>query len=302
MSVAAEKNRRRRFPSWLKKRVPAGGDIEQVRDLLRGLGLATVCQSARCPNLCECFARGTATFMILGSVCTRNCRFCAVAHGICSPPNPDEPARVAEAAVRMGLRYVVVTSVTRDDLPDGGAEQFRNVILALRKRLRSRIEVLIPDFQGSIRAVERVASALPEVLNHNVETVPRLYHQARPAADYRRSLALLRRVNGRFPEILTKSGIMVGLGETHEEVVSVLEDLRKVGCDMVTIGQYLQPTCAHLPIRRFVPPEEFAEYEREAREMGFVSVASGPFVRSSYHADAMFKTCTAPAAPSGEQD
>lgn len=276
-----------KFPPWIKKRIPPGGAGERVRELLSRLQLATVCQSARCPNQCECFARGTAAFMILGNICTRSCGFCAVAHGACRPPDPTEPARVAEAAVALALSHVVVTSVTRDDLPDGGAEQFRQTILALAGKLRCRIEVLTPDFQGDHAAIERVASAHPHVYNHNVETAPRLYAQVRPQADYRRSLALLRLVKDRHPELRTKSGLMVGLGETPDELLAVLGDLREAGCEMVTIGQYLQPSPRHLPVREFVTPEQFAVYEARARAMGFAAVASGPFVRSSYHAEAM---------------
>lgn len=280
-------NGKKAFPPWIKKRIPAGGAGERVRGLLSRLRLATVCQSARCPNQCECFARGTAAFMILGSACTRSCGFCAVAHGACLPPDPSEPARVAEAAAALALSYVVVTSVTRDDLPDGGAEQFRQTVLALAEALPCRVEVLTPDFQGDRAAIERVASAHPHVYNHNVETAPRLYAEVRPQADYRRSLALLRRVKDRHPELRTKSGLMVGLGETLAEVLAVLGDLREAGCEMVTIGQYLQPSPRNLPVREFVTPEQFALYEVQARAMGFAAVASGPFVRSSYHAEAM---------------
>ena len=276
-----------RFPPWIKKRIPSGGAGERVRELLGRLQLATVCQSAHCPNLCECFARGTATFMILGKICTRNCGFCAVEHGACLPPDPDEPARLAEAAAALALSHVVVTSVTRDDLPDGGAEQFRLTILALAEKLPCRIEVLTPDFQGDAAAIERVASAHPHVYNHNVETAPRLYAEVRPQADYRRSLALLRYVKDHHPELRTKSGLMVGLGETRDEVLAVLGDLREARCEMLTIGQYLRPSPQNLPVREFVTPEQFADYERRARAMGFAAVASGPFVRSSYHADAM---------------
>ena len=276
-----------KFPPWIKKRIPSGGAGERVRELLSRLQLATVCQSAHCPNQCECFANGTATFMILGNVCTRNCGFCAVSHGACLPPDPTEPARVAEAAAGLALSYVVVTSVTRDDLPDGGAEQFRQTILALAEKQPCRIEVLTPDFQGDHAAIERVASAHPHVYNHNVETAPRLYAEVRPQANYRRSLELLRHVKDHFPEVRTKSGLMVGLGETPDEVFAVLADLREAGCERVTIGQYLQPSPRHLPVREFVTPEQFAVYEARAREIGFAAVASGPFVRSSYHADAM---------------
>ena len=276
-----------RFPPWIKKRIPSGGASERVRQLLSRLQLATVCQSAHCPNQCECFARGTAAFMILGRACTRSCGFCAVSHGAGLPPDPAEPARVAEAAAALALSHVVVTSVTRDDLPDGGAEQFRQTILVLAEKRQCRIEVLTPDFQGDRAAIERVASAHPHVYNHNVETAPRLYAEVRPQADYRRSLALLRQVKDRHPELRTKSGLMVGLGETPDEVLAVLGDLREARCEMVTIGQYLQPSPRNLPVREFVTPEQFAVYELRARAMGFAAVASGPFVRSSYHADAM---------------
>jgi lipoic acid synthetase len=284
MKDAPEKTR---FPPWIKKRIPSGGAGERVRELLSRLRLATVCQSAHCPNLCECFARGTATFMILGTTCTRRCGFCAVPHGACAPPDPAEPARVAAAAAALELSHVVVTSVTRDDLPDGGAEQFRQTVLALAEKLPSTIEVLTPDFRGDLAAAERVASAHPHVYNHNVETAPHLYAEVRPQADYPRSLALLRHVKDRHPELRTKSGLMVGLGETPDEVLAVLANLREAGCEMVTIGQYLRPSPRHLPVREFVTPEQFAVYQSHARAMGFAAVASGPFVRSSYRADAM---------------
>jgi lipoic acid synthetase len=278
-----------RFPPWLRKRVPAGGPIEEVRGMLRDLRLATVCQSARCPYLCECFARRTATFMILGSVCTRACRFCAVGRGAPPPPDPDEPDRLAEAAARLSLGHVVVTSVTRDDLPDGGAAQFARTIEALRRRLpRCRVEVLTPDFQGRRESVARVVEAGPDVFNHNVETAPRLYAQVRPQAVYARSLAVLEMAKALRPALTTKSGIMVGLGETREETVQTLRDLRGVRCDLVTIGQYLAPTREHAPIVEFVTPETFAWYEEQARALGFTGVAAGPFVRSSYHAGEMY--------------
>ncbi len=283
-----ESARPAKFPPWLKKRLPSGGAADEVRELLRGLRLATVCQSAHCPNQCECFARGTATFMILGNVCTRDCRFCAVGHGPVEPPDPQEPERLAEAAARLKLAHVVVTSVTRDDLPDGGAEQFRRTIEALRARMIRRIEVLTPDFQGNREAIERVASARPDVYNHNIETVPRLYPTVRPQADYRRSLALLDFVKERHPEVSTKSGLMAGLGESREEMLAALADLRAARCDLLTIGQYLSPSRDHLPVQEFVTPERFADYERCAREMGFSGAACGPFVRSSYHAGALY--------------
>jgi len=281
--------RRQRFPPWLKKRIPPPGSLERVRGLLGELNLATVCQSARCPNLCECFARGTATFMILGDRCTRDCGFCAVAHGDPAPPDPAEPGRVAEAAARLGLSHVVVTSVTRDDLPDGGAEQFRCTILSLRERSNCTIEVLTPDFRGEANALAAVLSAQPDVFNHNVETVARLYPTVRPGADYRRSLDLLARAKETSATLITKSGFMVGLGERPEEVTTLLRELRSAGCDCVTIGQYLRPTPSHLPVERFVPPAEFAEYEAAAHALGFRYVASGPFVRSSYHAGDVWK-------------
>jgi len=279
--------RRSKFPPWLRKRVPAAGQMEHVRDLLRDLNLATVCQSARCPNLCECFSRGTATFMILGRVCTRNCRFCAVAHGPAAPPDPEEPGHVAEATARLNLSHVVITSVTRDDLPDGGADHFHRTVKAVRERHDCTIEILTPDFRGDAAAIDRASAARPDVYNHNVETVPRLYSSVRPDADYRQSLDLLARAKNNSPDSATKSGIMVGLGERAEEIEAVLRDLRAVGCDLLTVGQYLQPTPDHHAVARYVTPEEFAEYEKLALTLGFAGVASGPFVRSSYRAGRM---------------
>ena len=292
MSGKVKKSKARRFPSWMKKRIPAAGALEEVRDLLKDLRLPTVCQTARCPNLCECFATRTAAFMILGDHCTRDCRFCAVPHGESGPPDPAEPDRLAEAVARLGLHHVVVTSVTRDDLPDGGAEHFRKTILTLREKLDCRVEVLTPDFQGNVAAITRVAEARPDVFNHNLETVSRLYPTVRPAAVYRRSLGLLRHVKQITPDVTTKSGLMVGIGESFEEVIEAMADLRAVGCDFLTIGQYLQPTPEHLPIARFVTPDEFRKLERRGLEMGFAAVASGPFVRSSYHAGELLDQCT----------
>lgn len=277
----------RRFPPWLRKRLPREGELAPVRELLRELALNTVCQSAHCPNLCECFARGTATFMILGRSCTRSCGFCAVGHGPGEAVAPGEPGRVAEAAARLGLRHVVVTSVTRDDLPDGGSGQFAATIRAVRDACDASIEVLTPDFLGREDCLDRVLAAGPDVCNHNVETVPRLYPLVRPQAAYERSLRLLARVAERGGGIVAKSGLMVGLGETHEEVMAVMRDLRGANCEAVTIGQYLRPSPAHLPVERFVPPEEFDAYRREAEALGFAAVAAGPFVRSSYHAEAL---------------
>jgi len=285
---------KRKFPPWLKKRLPSGNTGVRVRRLLADLRLNTVCQSAHCPNMCECFDKGTATFMILGDNCTRNCGFCAIPHEQCLPPDPQEPERLAEAAMRMGLRHVVITSVTRDDLPDGGAGHFRDTIAAIRNRLECVVEVLTPDFKGDVAAIREVASAKPDIYNHNVETVPRLYPKVRPGANYRQSLDLLALVKHDYPEMATKSGIMVGLGEALEEILEVCRDLRKVGCDMLTIGQYLQPDPTHLPVQRYVTPNEFAEYAAKALEMGFAAVASDPFVRSSYHAGEMFQRVSLP--------
>jgi len=285
----------RRLPPWLKVRLPAGGRGQEVRGLLADLHLATVCCGAHCPNQGECFARGTATFLLLGHACTRACGFCAIrSDPTPPPPRQDEPQAVAEAAQRLGLKYVVLTSVTRDDLPDGGAGHFARTVRAVRDRLpEARVEVLTPDFRGDPLAIDAVLDARPDVFNHNVETVPRLYPRVRPQADYARSLAVLRRAHersrrdGSGPR--AKSGLMVGLGETAEEVRAVLRDLRGAGCDMVTIGQYLAPSPAHLPVERFVAPEEFVAWEAEARAMGFAAAASGPLVRSSYRAEALFQ-------------
>jgi lipoic acid synthetase len=284
-----------RFPPWLRKRIPARGDAAEVGRLLRELGLATVCSGAHCPNLPECYARGTATFLILGDVCTRSCRFCAIRKGAAAPLREDEPEAVAEAAARLGLRHVVITSVTRDDLADGGAEHFARTIRAVRGRLpQAAVEVLTPDFQGRTEAIDTVLAARPDIFNHNVETVPRLYPTVRPEADYRRSLDVLAHAkqasgvpSGRL-RLFTKSGLMVGLGETAEEVRACMRDLRAAGCDILTVGQYLAPSSSHAPVVRFVEPVEFASWEAEARALGFAAVAAGPFVRSSYQAERVF--------------
>jgi len=280
-------------PPWLKKRIPPFQDLQKVRSILNGTDLHTVCEEARCPNLGECFSRGTATFLILGRVCTRNCGFCAVEHGVPIPPDETEPEKVAQAVQKMGLRYVVITSVTRDDLLDGGAYLFSKAVQAIRALdPKIKIEVLIPDFQGNPSSLEIVLREYPDVLNHNIETVARLYPVVRPQAAYQRSLDLLRRSKEDYPHIPTKSGFMLGLGEIREEVSELLRDLREVGCDFLTIGQYLQPRPDRLPVVRFVPPEEFEEYKRIGEEMGFKAVSSGPFVRSSFHAFEMFETTT----------
>jgi len=273
------------LPPWIKKRVSLE-EGEETQKLLQSLSLHTVCESARCPNRGECFARKVATFLIMGDVCTRRCRFCAVEKGIPQPLDPEEPRRVGEASRQLGLKHVVVTSVTRDDLPDGGASHFVATIREIRKALPfSTVEVLTPDFQGREEDLRVVAKEEPEVFNHNVETVPRLYPLVRPLASYERSLTLLERVKEISPSVITKSGLMVGLGEKKEEVIEVLKDLKRVGCDVVTIGQYLRPSSRHLEVKEYVPPQVFAWYEDVAYSLGFRGVASGPLVRSSYLAE-----------------
>ena len=294
MSAPGDSGRPSRLPEWLRVGLPRGREYVRTRELLRAKGLDTVCQSAKCPNMFECFSRRTATFLVLGKVCSRCCAFCNVksAHGRGGggkllPPDPSEPGRVAEAALAMGLAHVVVTSVTRDDLPDGGAAHFAAVTEALRQALpEASVEVLIPDFQGSLKALELVLASLPDVVNHNLETVPALYARVRPDADYNRSLELLARVKARG--LAAKSGLMVGLGETDQELCQVLADLAKAGCGMVTIGQYMAPTSQHLRPERYVPPELFEDYARQGRSLGIPRVFSGPLVRSSYHAESLF--------------
>jgi len=282
-----------RKPDWLKRRLPSSEAFNHVRELIEAGRLHTVCQEAKCPNIWECYSHRTATFLIMGERCTRNCRFCSVSAGPPEPLDPGEPGRVAEAVERMGLKYVVVTSVTRDDLPDGGAAHFAATIAAIRRRLpAAEIEVLIPDFQGDAAALATVLAARPNVLNHNIETVPRLYPRVRPQADYRRSLELLRRSGALAPSIPTKSGLMLGLGETPEELRQALLDLREAGCRILTLGQYLQPSPEHLPVEAYVPPEEFDRWREAALKMGFAEVASAPFVRSSYHARESFQALT----------
>jgi len=279
----------RRLPDWLKRPLPAGNENFFTHHLLRELNLETVCENARCPNRPECWSRRTATFMILGNVCTRPCGFCSVPRGEPLHVEDDEPERLAEAAARLGLRHVVITSVTRDDLPDGGAEHFYRCVLAVRRWNRAAVEVLTPDFLGHEAAIDRVIEARPEVFNHNTETVPRLYKKVRGRAEYQRTLNLLARVKAKAPAMLTKSGLMLGLGETRDELFEVFADLRSVGCDILTMGQYLAPTLKHIPVARFIPPQEFDEFAALARMLGFRQVVAGPFVRSSYHADEMVK-------------
>jgi len=278
-----------RLPEWARKGSPLAPAARPLRVLLREERLVTVCEEARCPNLAECFARGTATFMLLGDRCTRRCGYCAVATGRPLPPDPGEPARVAEAAVRLRLRYVVLTAVARDDLPDGGASQFAATVQAVRaRRPEARVEVLTPDFKGDLAALRAVLSARPDVFNHNVEMAPRLFPALRPQGDYARSLAVLRDARALGTGQVTKSGLMLGLGETDAEVRQVLSDLRGCGVDIVTLGQYLRPTREHAPVARYVPPGDFDLWADEARALGFPTVYSGVFVRSSFNAEEVF--------------
>lgn len=276
-----------RKPDWIRVRVPASAEVDRIKKMLRKSNLSTVCEEANCPNLTECFSGGTATFMIMGDICTRRCPFCDVGHGKPNPLNPQEPANLAQAISDMGLRYVVITSVDRDDLRDGGAQHFADCIRESRVLSpHLQVEVLTPDFRGRMDiALEILAHEPPDVFNHNLETVPRLYRQARPGANYQWSLDLLKRYKALKPEVMTKSGLMVGLGETKEEILDVLRDMRAHDIDMLTIGQYLQPSRDHLPVARYVEPAEFDEYSVAAKELGFKHAACGPLVRSSYHAD-----------------
>lgn len=275
----------RRHPDWLKVRAPRGDAVAETRRIMRSLRLNTVCEEAHCPNLGECWGHRTATFMLMGEICTRNCGYCAVAHGRPEPLDPFEPVRVAEAVLQLGLQHVVVTSVDRDDLPDGGAAHFAATARAIKSRLPScAVEVLIPDFKGDSAAIGAVVDSPIDVLNHNTETVPRLYRRARPGGKYTRTLDLLRAAKERRPQLLTKTGLMLGLGEERDELVEVFRDLRHAGCDILTLGQYLQPSREHLPVARYVHPDEFQSLRRDALALGFRHVESGPLVRSSYHA------------------
>ncbi|MDE1989608.1 MAG: lipoyl synthase [Betaproteobacteria bacterium] len=276
-----------RKPEWIRVRTASSPRFSEIKSILRENKLHSVCEEASCPNIGECFSHGTATFMIMGDRCTRRCPFCDVGHGRPDPLDENEPLHLAQSIAQMKLRYVVVTSVDRDDLRDGGAEHFARCIAAIRTTSpATRIEILVPDFRGRLDlALDILCKALPDVMNHNLETVPRLYKQARPGADYAHSLDLLKRFKAAHPDIPTKSGLMVGLGETDEEIIEVLKDLRRHDVNMLTIGQYLQPTLHHLPVTRFVTPERFRQFEAEAKALGFSHAACGPMVRSSYHAD-----------------
>jgi lipoyl synthase len=279
----------RKHPDWIKVRAPVSPEYFRTRAILGELKLHSVCQEACCPNIGECFSHHTATFMLMGDVCTRNCPYCAVAHGKVRPLDPDEPRRIAEAVARLGLQHVVVTSVDRDDLPDGGAAHFAATACAIKQALpATRVEVLVPDFQGSLVSVETVVASPVDIYNHNVETVPSLYRKARPGGQYRRSLEVLWHAKDRARSLkrnlLTKTGVMLGLGERRDELLEVMRDLREIEVDILTLGQYLRPSKEHLPVERYVTPQEFSDLKRTGMELGFRHVESGPLVRSSYHA------------------
>ncbi len=278
-----------RHPDWLVKKSPSAPILAEMKTLFDGLSLHTVCQSALCPNLGECFAHHTATFLLMGDICTRNCRFCAISKGKPSPIDPNEPGNIAQAVEKLKLRHVVLTSVTRDDLPDGGAAHFARTVSAVRQiNPEVTIEVLIPDFRGSLDSLRDVVESAPQIINHNLETVPRLYPEVRPEADYRRSLNLLGMVKSMSESIATKSGLMLGLGESYEEVVAVMQELREADCDILTLGQYLRPSPKHLAVSEYITPQRFKEYQTVAERMGFKAVASAPFVRSSFNAHGLF--------------
>lgn len=276
-----------RFPIWLKRRLGSGETFVHTQKTLDKLGLETICTNANCPNRGDCWSRGTATVLILGNLCTRNCRFCSVGHGKPLPPDPTEPQRVADLAQEMNLRYLVITSVDRDDLPDGGAEHFRQVVLTCRNRIpQIELELLVPDFRDcQDRAIEILSDARPFVFGHNVETAPQLYAKARPGGDYQRSLALLKKAKDRWPQTQTKSALMLGLGETEDQILQVLQDLRSVGCDRIAIGQYLKPDKNCLDVEEFITPEKFDQWADQALRFGFTWVMASPFTRSSYRAE-----------------
>jgi lipoic acid synthetase len=290
MDLKVENNLQiQRRPEWLRKKsgIPAGTNVDTI---LKELGLFTICREARCPNQAECYSLGTATFLILGHKCTRNCKFCSVTNAHPEPPDSSEPSRVATAVERLGLKYVVMTSPTRDDLKDGGSQHFAETIHCLKSRLPDiKIEVLIPDFNGDTNSLAKVLDAKPDVLGHNIETIDKLYPSVRPGADYKQSLRLLESAQRMKPQVVTKSGIMVGLGETNQQVVQTLKDLHSAGVSILTIGQYLKPAAGLHPVKRYVTPEEFEFLRSEALRIGFLAVASGPYVRSSYHAHSLYK-------------
>ncbi len=280
------------LPHWLRVKAPVGKDYSELKTLVATHSLNTVCENARCPNIGECWNKRTATFLLLGDVCTRTCKFCAIKSGRCAPPDPDEPRRVAEAVTRLSLRYAVITSVTRDDLDLGGADIFAATIREIRRRRPDcEVEVLIPDFKGNRQALEMVIEAQPDVLNHNVETVPRLYPRVRPQADYQRSLELLQNAKRISPHLITKSGMMVGLGETMEEITSLLQDMVTVSLDIMTIGQYLRPSLKHLPVEKYYSPNDFRAFKDQGEALGIPYVESAPLVRSSYHAREQSACC-----------
>ncbi len=283
-------NPQEKKPEWLRRRLPPSGRSSAVIAAIKSKGLHTVCEEAHCPNQLECFSRGTATFLLLGPNCTRRCTFCAVGKSRVYPVDPAEPSRTAQAIFEMGLKYSVITMVTRDDLPDGGAEHIAQTVEAIRKACPGvGVELLISDLAGNWQALDKVVSTGPEVLNHNLETIPRLYPQVRPQANYRRSLELLNRAFKNSPPLVTKSGLMLGLGETKKEVLQSMDDLRESGCHLLTLGQYLAPSKQHHPVIQYIHPDQFKEYEAEALDRGFYGVASAPLVRSSYHADELYQ-------------
>lgn len=289
MKIVGKGDIRVRKPKWLRRKLPQGPEYERMRNLIRNNSLATVCQEAQCPNQFECFSKGTATFMILGDRCTRNCGFCAVSHKPLTLPDPEEPARVAGAVASLKLSYAVITSVTRDDLDDGGGSHFVKTIQEIHNQSpETLIEILIPDLQGNWEALGDILRACPDVLNHNLETVQRLYSRVRPEAEYERSLELLRKSKDMSPQTPTKSGVMLGLGETIEELQGTMADLLDNGCDILTLGQYLQPSRSHLPVERFVSPMEFESLKEYAEDLGFKGVASSPNVRSSFEAGILY--------------
>lgn len=280
---------RNRLPVWFKQKTPDTRAMLSMKSLLEDLKLHTVCESALCPNIGQCFAKGTATFLILGNTCTRNCTFCAVNKGIPESVDDSEPQHLLQAAMKLNLRYVVITSVTRDDLPDGGASHFARIIQLLHQDSHAPgVEVLIPDLLGSVKALKLVTDAAPEVLNHNIETVPRLYPEVRPKANYRRSIDLLFQAKKLNPELITKSGLMLGLGESKDEIIEVLHNLKEVRCDLITLGQYLSPSANHHPVVEYISPEAFVEYEKLCKDIGFSGVASAPLVRSSFNAAQLY--------------